>query len=806
MKPGFTFLLAVAGTLVVSASSLPGSPSIPPERLKALRNVALYFEGSDEGLYRARGCNYDFAIAPTELGVWLAQPAGEVPAAGKSGFLNPGSRSARGLRITFPGANPAPRMQGAQPGTGRVHYLQGSDPARWRRDVATYASVRVRQLFDGVDVVYYGNQRHLEYDFEVAPGADPAAIRVRFEGADGLRLNEDGSLRIPLGDRVLEQPKPVFYQVIDGQHRSVEGGFHLIDDHTLAFHVGPYDRNHTLILDPILSYSSYFGGNGGDIALAVKLDLAGNVYMAGQTLSTRFPMTLPPGGFQPSFGGGKINGDAFLAKFAPDGSLVYFTYLGGDGNDGALDLAVDGLGQARLAGFTDSPDFPTRNALFPAIAGGEVPAGAYYADAFVAQLNGTGSDLVFSTFLGGAGIDSADAVALDPEGHTYVAGYTYSTNFPVTPGSLVNASRPMNRFQGGLYDGFVAKLSPGGNRLVYSSYLGGTNVDEVQGIAADAQGFAYVTGYTASTNFPTVHAFRNYLNGWPRNPLLYDAFVAKIDPLGQAFAFSTFLGGTNKDAGFRIAVDTAGAAYVTGSTLSRDFPNSTTNVPGLKVGFTGSSPSVGDAFMTRINPDGSLGFSSRFGGPQEDVGWDVALDAAGNIFVVGTSSSYDDFPQFAADGWPVPKKDRAKDPIVFVTAFNSSATALLYSIVLGGERQDYGYGIAADPAGNVYIVGRTLSPNFPLAEAAQPTTSDKNDAFLTKINLEPRLQTAPTPDGVAIRWRAFSPEYRLEAQPGTDPTALWSPLSATPQLKGGWHELRVPMTNDSSLFRLRRAE
>jgi hypothetical protein len=652
--------------------------------------------------------------------------------------------------------------------------------------------------------VYYGNQKQLEYDFHLQPNTDPGVIVVRFEGGDHLRIDEQGQLVIGLGKESIIQPRPVLYQVIGGKRNDVTGGYRLLGAGRVGFTVGHYNPEQALVIDPVLSYSSFFGGNNGDMALSVKVDANGFIYVAGETLSSQFSTPLPPGGFQEDFGGGEINGDAFIAKFDPNGfGLIYFTYLGGAGNDGALDLAVDATGQVRIAGFTDSGDFPTRQALFPRIGGNPAGNGTYYTDAFVAQLNGSGSDLVFSTYLGGSGLDLADAIAVDPQGYTYVAGYTYSTNFPVTSGSLTNAE-PSQRGSHGSYDGFIAKLAPTGIPLVYSSYLGGTNSDEVQGIAADASGFAYVTGYTASTNFPTTaDAFRRVLNGSIKNQLVYDAFVAKVTPVGDAFVYSTLLGGTNSDAGFRIAVDTVGNALLTGSSQSVDFPNTLTNLAGLTVGFTNNNSRNTDTFMAKISREGALVYSTRFGGTKEDVGWDIALDSVGNTFIIGTTTS-SSFPTHSATNFPPPEKAKSTLQSVFVTAFSADASSLLYSLTLGGKQNDMGLGIATDFAGNVYIVGKTQSTDFPVVNPLQGSLVGNNDSFLAKILLEPTLSTMVQGDTLAIRWKAFAPEYVLETTGQASATRVWEPVPGTPVLQDGWHQVNIQATNSGSLYRLRR--
>ena len=757
--------------------------------------------------FRARGGQYDFRISAAEALVVLSRIESAPSAPEVTHRHDPGQARnviSRSVRMRLEGADPRAQVTGGDAFGGKINYLRGNDSERWRVGIPTFGRVRVEEAYPGVDLVYYGNQKQLEYDFHLQPKIDPHVIVVRFEGSDHLSIDEQGQLVISLGEEKMVQPRPILYQDIGGERKHVDGGYRLLGSGKVGFTVGDYDPEHALTIDPVLSYSSFFGGNNGDLALSVKVDANGFLYVAGETLSSQFPMALPPGGFQEDFGGGQINGDAFVAKFDPNGfGLVYFTYLGGAGNDGALDLTVDATGQARIAGFTDSGDFPTRHALFPRIGGNPSGNGTYYTDAFVAQLNDSGSDLVFSTYLGGSGLDVADAIAVDPQGYTYVAGYSYSTNFPITSGSLTNAE-PLQSRSRGTYDGFIAKFAPTGIPLVYATYLGGTNSDEVQGIAADANGFAYVTGYTASTNFPTTaDAFRRALNGSIKLQLVYDAFVAKVTPAGDAFVYSTLLGGTNSDAGFRIAVDGAGNALLTGSSQSVDFPNTLTNLAGLTVGFTNNNSRNTDTFFTKINSDGSLAYSSRFGGTKEDVGWDIALDGSGNAFIVGTTTSAN-FPTNASENFPPPEKSKSSLQSVFVTAFSADASTLLYSLTLGGKNNDMGLGIAADNAGNIYIVGKTQSTDFPVVRALQGELVGSNDTFLVKIAMNPTLSTIIQGNNLAIRWKGFSPEYLLESTQQASASDGWEPVSTAPVLSDGWHQVTLPTTNSGALFRLRR--
>jgi hypothetical protein len=435
----------------------------------------------------------------------------------------------------------------------------------------------------------------------------------------------------------------------------------------------------------------------------------------------------------------------------------------------------------------------------------------YPTDGFVAELNTNGSALVYSTYLGGTAMDVADAIAVDPAGNAYVTGYTFSSNFPVTAATA---------FQTGLHGGsdlFFTKLAANGTAVSYSTYLGGTNTDEGQGIAVDAAGFAYLTGYTASTNFPvTANALQPQINRSTNAAVTFrgraiplDAFLLKFDATASGLAslvYSTLFGGTNSDAGYRITLDSSANAYVTGNSSSPDFTNTATNVIDLHVGANGTNVLNTDAFLTKFS-FGSNGaaivYSALFGGKTNDVGWDVGVDAAGNAFVAGVTWSHDfptnNPPQFLS----ITNRGNAD---AFVTAFNTNASALLYSAYLGGSGDDFGYGIAVDPSGNAYVVGRTLSANFALTNATlfQASRDGTNDAFIAKILLQPLLVASPAGGNIELKWRAFAPEFFLETNPGQTGASNWTFASPAPPAANGWHTITLPATNGSSRFRLKR--
>ncbi|HSU55938.1 MAG TPA: SBBP repeat-containing protein [Candidatus Dormibacteraeota bacterium] len=796
--------------------------------------VPLFFETAPTNSgaqFFARGQAYQFLLNPNQAFMALRKVktltgrAAQRAAAANGAVDLYSERGAKQLftrvvRMSFVGADPNAAMTGGAPMPTKVNYLIGNDPRNWRAGVTTFSQVRVDNLYPGVQMVYHGSADQLQFDFTVAPGGDPGVIAIRFDGVTRLTLNSEGDLIISLGPHQIIQPRPTIYQLIGGAEQAVTGGYVLKGPRTVQFSIGNYDRSLPLVIDPSLSYSSYFGGNSSDLALAVKVDTNGFVYVAGQTISTKFPFPLPPGGFSQGFQGGRVNGDGFVAKFDNTASnLLYFTYLGGSKSDAALDLAVDAAGHAFVTGFTDSPDFPVTNAVFPTIGGGRSPTFESFAtDAFVSELNETGSGFVYSTYLGGTLADRGIGIAVDPIGNTYVTGFTFSSNFPVT------VSTALQTRIAGSNDVFVAKFATNGSALLYSTYLGGTNLDEGTGIAADAAGLAYITGYTASTNFPvTSKALQTNINTQILPARFYkgkkvplDAFVTVIDTAvlaapnqaptnGASLRYSTYLGGTNNDTGFRLALDANSNIYVTGRATPPDFPNA--SLLSLR---NGTNKSNADAFLTKLafaSDSASMAYSVLFGGSTNDVGWDVAVDSAGNAFVVGITISRN-FPTNNGSGFL--RNTNTGHADVFVTAFNTNASALLYSGYIGGKQNDYGYGIAVDALGNAFVVGQTSSKDFPFVGGIQSTRYGTNDAFLAKISMQtvtitPSLAVERLPGGtLKLSWPAAARDFVLESTPSLSPP-VWTLVPQTPVLSGGAFILNVPATHPTMFFRLRKS-
>jgi hypothetical protein len=631
------------------------------------------------------------------------------------------------LRTTFVGADPGSRVVGQEELPGKVNYFIGSDLTRSRSNVPTYAKVQYQNLYPDIDLVYYGNQRQLEYDFVVRPHADPTLINVHFEGADRVEVDAQGDLVLYIGDAAIRQRKPVIYQKVQGVRKEIQGGYVLADNHQVRFWVAPYDTSRSLVIDPILIYSTYLGGtNGGENGNGIAVDASGNAYVTGHTGAIDFPTENP---LQPELGGST---DVFISKLNASGSaLVYSTYIGGSGAEDSFGIAVDASGNAYVTGVTESIDFPTINA-FQSVFGGGEPGGGGLADAFVAKLDPTGSTLVYASYLGGGsgsgtsgGYDSGRGIAVDLGGNAYVSGYTGSTDFPTVD--------PLQPMRAGSANVFVAKINASGSALVYSTYLGaGVGMD----IAVDATGNAYVVG-GGCADFPSINVLPPLFVG-------RGACVAKLNPAASALLYVTQIGGSSM---YGIAVDATGNAYITGSTDSTDFPT----VNPLQPVLAGS----GDAFVLKLNPAGSaLVYSTYIGGTASDESYGIAVDFVGNAYVTGVSYSAD-FPATP----DAPDTTYNGDGDAFVIRLNPTGSDFVYSTFLGGSDLDYGNAIAVDVAGNAYVIGQTGSTDLPTTAGAFQATGGgvppgNPSAFVTKIG--ERLVFAGTPGEPNCRGKSVS--------------------------------------------------
>ena len=536
-------LLSGAALLALVAQASGSMPIAPvrPIRATVAPRLPLSFEANQGQTdprvkFLARGPGYTLFLTPTEAVLSLSPPAAA-----------PSDLPERALRVRLVGADANAGIEGVDQLPGRSNYFIGRDPGRWRTGVPHYERVRLHDVYPGVDQVFHAAGGQLEYDLVVAPGADPSRIRVAFDGADTIRLNDGGDLVLTVGGEEVEQPAPLVYQEIAGSRRVVSARHVVTAPGEIGFEIGGYDASRPLVIDPVLVYSTYLGGSDNDRGYAIAVDAVGSAYIVGSTRSADFPTvnSLYP----------LREVEAFVAKLDPSGSqLVYSTYLGGSSEDIGFALAVDAAGNAYVTGYTRSMDFP---AVSPAQTYGGGPA-----DAFVAKLNVAGSALLYSTFFGGDAYDEGRGIAVDAAGRAHLTGMTSSSNFPVV--NPVQSTRGDSGTPAS--DAFVARLNTAGTAAEFSTYLGGSSGDRGNGIGVDAAGNTYVAGYSQSANFPTVNAWQSTLGGTS------DAFVAKFTADGRSLAYSTYLGGRGGEEASAIAVDAAGVAYITGGTGSDDFP------------------------------------------------------------------------------------------------------------------------------------------------------------------------------------------------------------------------------------------
>ncbi|HLY63276.1 MAG TPA: SBBP repeat-containing protein [Terriglobia bacterium] len=586
------------------------------------------------------------------------------------------------------GANPTAKVMGLDELPGKSNYFIGNDPKKWRTNVPNYTKVKYKNVYPGVDLIYYGNQQQLEYDFVVSPGADPRAIQLRFDGVDKLNLNAQGHLNLHVTGGGVVEHVPAMYQETKRGRRNVSGEFELRGNSQVGFRVASYDATRPLVIDPLVSsYSTFLGGSSTDEGYSIAVDASGNAYVAGVTNSVDFPTA---NGFQPPPPGQS----AFVTKLNPSGSaLVYSTYISNAGPGG---IAIDSSGNAYITGGASPNAFPTTLGAFQTTSPSTQPA-------FVAKINAMGNALLYSTYLGGGRSDLGYGIAVDNSGDAYVTGLTCSSDFPT--------KNPFQSVIGGgssatpLCDAFVTKMNPSGSALVYSTYLGGSDNDVGTSIAVDSSGGAYLTGYTYSTNFPTMNALRSSPSG------ATDAFVTKLDPSGSALVYSTYLGGSNDDEGHGIALDSSGAAYITGNTYSLDYP---TLNPFQPSGLGPDSP-----FVTKLSPAGnSLVYSSYLNpGGAFDLGTGIAVDSLGSAYVTADVSN----PHYRAGN-------------VLLAKVNPAGSAISDFTIIGGSVFEISSGVAVDGFGNAYLTGLTYSSDFPTANSLQSTFMGSGDAFITKIS------------------------------------------------------------------------
>jgi hypothetical protein len=722
--------------------------------------------------FLSRGRGYALFLTGREAVLTLQNPLSAA-----RGQNAPASGSA--LRLQLLGANTHAIVSGRDELPGKANYFLGNDPSKWRRNIPTYAKVRYESVYPGINLVYYGTQGgELEYDFVVAPGADPQAIALGIEtqGHAPLRVNSEGDLVVHLPSGDVQLHKPVVYQTEprvasstagsspSAPHPSrVEGHYALDAQNHVRFELGPYDHHRPLVIDPVLIYATYLGGSGGDIGYDIAVDSSLDAYIAGVTNSSNFPFS--GSAYQSAYKG---NGDCFVTKLNSAGtSLLYSTYIGGSQTDTATALAVYN-GNVIITGYTNSVDFPIKA---PAGPGNPLPFQQTYGgntDAFVTQLDATGGLLVYSSYLGGSGADFGLGIAVDSSGVAYVTGSTQSTNFPTT----TSAFQPNIK---GSQSAFVTKVNFTGEALLYSTYLGGSQADVAQSIQIDSSGNMYLAGYTFSPDFPTVSPIQSKLQGGA------DAFVAKLNAAGSALTFSTFLGGSADDRAYGLALDGSQNVYITGETGSTNFPTTSSAFqPALK----GSS----DAFICKLNSAGSsLLYSTYLGGTNADQGNAIAVTSAGVAYVTGFTQSTD-FPtqnpvQAILGLSSNTYCGSAPCADAFVTVLNAAGNALTYSTYLGGNGPDFGQAIALDSTGDPYITGSTSSTNFPAIYGGSyksTLTGTAGNAFVAKIDSANKANISIVPSTLNFGNETISVTSALQqitiVNPSTAPLTITSIL------------------------------
>jgi hypothetical protein len=628
------------------------------------------------------------------------------------------------VRMQLVGANSSTDITAADQLPGKSNYYLGNDPKKWQTNVSQYARVAYKSVYPGIDLAYYGEQSKLEFDFIVAPASDPASIDLAFSGAQHVSTDASGNLVISSagGDVVLH--KPVAYQQQNGTRQLVDASFVLKSNNQVSFDLGSYDRSRELVIDPAVTYSTYFGGSAEDEAHGVAVDSSGNSYVTGATKSLNFPGPLAAG----------ANFDVFVSKLNPAGSaLLYSTFVGGNAGNGdnfGLGIAVNSTG-TYVIGNTSSTNFPASVTIGP---GGGV-------DVFVAKLDNSTGVASHLTKIGGTANDSGNGIAVDSTGAAYIGGETDSIDFPI-------AGPPIQTSNAGAADGFIAKVDSNGTVLDYSTYIGGSSGDLVTGIALDGSNNAYVTGITVSSNFPTTTgAFQTSQSGTTDN-----GFVAAIKADGSAKIYSTYLGGSGTNDALAIAVDSAGEAYVTGFTNSSNFPVLNAAQATLK-GATATN-----VFITKLQANGSgLLFSTYYGGTLDDAGTGIAIDSFNDVYVTGRTLSSD----YPTTGTPF-QASLSGTSDAFVTELSNTGFPV-YSSFFGGTGNENSVSadtskaplgaIAVDATSNTYLAGSTNSTTgFPTPLTLQTAfAGGLADGFVAKVGAAPAdFSVAVSPTTISV--------------------------------------------------------
>jgi hypothetical protein len=698
---GVAFLVATGALFSLAR---PQRADVAPEQ-SVPRAARMYFESSADKsqTYFARGS--DYALTLTADGATLGVRNGDARAE---------------LALSFANSNPFVSLRPAGSSAPVAHYYVGGNPLAWRRNVALHEQVVYRALYKGIDAVFYGNGRLFEYDFVVAPHADPGQVTLRFAQHERLYLEQSGDLILVTRAGPIRQRHPVAYQTIAGQRQHVAASYWLASDGGVRIRIGDYDPDQPLIIDPALDFSTYFGGSAIDVGTRVAVDGNGNSYVVGYTFS---PDVRPDNSFgdNATVGTG-LNSNVFVSKYTADGALAYVAIIGGSSVDYGRDIAVNANGVVHITGETQSADFPVTGSA-------PLPFGGAY-DAFVAMLSSDGSKLIYSGLLGGGAADFGHGLALNADGDVYVAGETWSVDFPVT------AETAFSIECGGCgtdtYDGFLAVLDAKDHALTYSTYFGGSGNDKIHAVAVDpSTGVAYLAGETLSSDLPVLNAAQTDIAG------KVDVVVAALNPTvagTNGLLYASYLGGGDDDTAERIAVNGDGHVYVAGVTASDDFPRKNAYQTLLR----GDS----DAFVAKFNPSASSGssllFSTYFGGTGEESADGIAVDATGAPVIAGMTTS-DNLPTV------LPIQDRlAGGTDGFIATLSVGGNSLQYSTYVGASGVDALGGIAVAPNRLLVAAGDSTSGDFAIAGgAAQHTFAGVTDAILVRVDSSADASPAP---------------------------------------------------------------
>jgi len=741
-----TASMRATSLITATTGTMTATSGLVPEQLASYGRLPLAFEANQGQTdprvsYLAHGTGYGLYLTGADAVLALTLPqTPTAPGVSNGDILTqtaPVSETA--VRLRYVGASASPATEGQERLPGDANYLLGADPAGWTTAIPTYARVVYHGVYPGIDLAYHGTQGRLEYDWTVAPGASPAAIAFAVDGAQGVSLDAGGNLMLGTAAGPVRLAAPAAYQTIGGARHDVSSSFALTGTNLVAVVVGAYDPTQPLVIDPVLGYSTYLGGGGGNSnGTGIAVDGAGSAYVVGRTNSPSFPQ-------QNAYNGGTFSGagnDVFVTKLAPDGqSLAYSTYLGGNGDTQGLAIAVGGAGNAYLTGFTWATNYPTTPGAYQTTLGGGN-------DVFVTELGATGNSLVYSTYLGSGAYETGQALALDGQGHVYLTGYTLFDNlygaFPTTPGAFQTTFSSQGAPGQGPRSAFLAALDPsksGTAALLYSTFLGGSGIAQGNGLAVGGQGLV-VTGWTSAGSFPTT---ANALQG-PFGSGTTDAFLSVLAPdLSKAPArqlvYSTFLGSGGDTEGAAVAVDASGSLYVVGSTTG-GFP-ATAGAYQRTYGGGGH-----DAFLARVSMDGGLAYGTYLGGNDDDAATGVAVDGSSNAYVTGDAWS-GNFPT-TANAFQPTSKGQADAFVAEIGAGLTGTASLVSSSYLGGSNADYGSAIALDSVGNAYLTGQTNSTDFTTLTPYSSTAvgGGTNEAFVTKVGTALLRGTIGTVAGV----------------------------------------------------------